>query len=202
VGPRTRNIAKRLRRRRDDERGAEMIEFAIVIVLLITILYGIITYGLILAANSTITQAAADAARTGIAQGTGTSTCTGPNNIPDNNASTAACSAVAQAAADIAWMNKGCVETVGPPLSSTNTTAPTNLGGSGPITCNAYTENCPSSGVTYNGVTNSTNTCLSVTISYNYSSQPLFPELPGLGLITPSTLSSTNVLQLSTPSNS
>ena len=40
-----------------------MIEFAIVVVLLITMLYGIISYGLILAAQSTITQAAADAAR-------------------------------------------------------------------------------------------------------------------------------------------
>ncbi|HEY6471475.1 MAG TPA: TadE/TadG family type IV pilus assembly protein [Acidimicrobiales bacterium] len=197
-----RDIAKRLRRRDDDERGAEMVEFAIVVVLLITILYGIITFGLILAANATITQAAADAARTGIAQGTGTSTCTGPSGTPDGSASTAACSAVAQAATDVAWMNKGCVETIGPPLSSTNTTAPTNLGGSGPITCNAYTESCPSSGVTYNGVTNSSNMCLSVTVSYNYSSQPLFPELPGLGIITPSTLSSTNVLQISTPTNS
>lgn len=179
-----------------------MIEFAIVIVLLITILYGIITFGLILAANATITQAAADAARTGIAQGSGQSTCTGPNGVANLNVYTSACSAVAQAATDIGWMNKGCVETIGPPLSSTNTTPPTNIGGSGPITCNAYTENCPSSGVTYNGVTNSTNMCLSVTVSYNYGSQPLFPELPGLGIVTPSTLSSTNVLQLSTPSNS
>ena len=41
-----------------------------------------------------------------------------------------------------------------------------------------------------------------VTVSYSYSSSPLFPELPGLGLITPSTISSTNVLQISTPSGS
>ena len=37
--------------------------------------------------------------------------------------------------------------------------------------------------------------CLTVTVAYNYSSSPLFPELPGLGIITPSTLTSTNVLQ-------
>src|ERR1700733_9677296 len=51
---------------RYDERGAEMVEFAFVVVLLIALLYGIISYGLILAAQNTITQAAADGARAGI----------------------------------------------------------------------------------------------------------------------------------------
>ncbi len=36
------------------------------VVLLITILYGIVTFGLILAAQATVTQAAADAARAGL----------------------------------------------------------------------------------------------------------------------------------------
>ena len=45
-----------------------MVEFAFVVVLLIALLYGIISYGLILAAQSTITQAAADGARAGIVQ--------------------------------------------------------------------------------------------------------------------------------------
>ena len=53
-----------LRRRRDDHKraagGAEMVEFAFVVVLLIALLYGIISYGLILGAQATITQAAAD----------------------------------------------------------------------------------------------------------------------------------------------
>ncbi len=38
--------------------------------------------------------------------------------------------------------------------------------------------------------------CLKVTLSYNYASTPLFPELPGLSVITPTTLTSTNVLQV------
>lgn len=180
LGPRIEKIGKRLRRRRDDdERGAEMIEFAIVVVLLITLLYGLITYGLILAAQSTITQAAADAARSGIIQGTGTTTCGGVTNV-----STAGCTAVAQAATDIGWMNKGaCKETVNGAIVASST---------GPMTCAATTANCPS---------NSSITCLTVTVSYAYSSAPLFPELPGLGLITPSTLTSSNTLQLTSPSN-
>ena len=73
MAPRTRNIARRLRRRHDETNAARRCSSSrLVVVLLITLLYGIITYGLILAAQSTITQAAADAARAGIVQGTGT----------------------------------------------------------------------------------------------------------------------------------
>jgi Flp pilus assembly protein TadG len=135
-----------------------MIEFAIVVVLLIALLYGIITYGLILAAQATITQAAADAARAGIV-----------------SSSTAIATAEAQAGTDVGWMDKGTCGTSG-------TT----------ITCVATEIPCPS---------NANNTCLKVAVTYNYSASPLFPELPGLGVITPSTLSSVNVLQLSTPSS-
>jgi Flp pilus assembly protein TadG len=155
LGPRTGNFAKRLRRRRgEDESGAELLEFGLVVVLLITLLYGIITYGVILAAQATITQAAADAARAGAVS------------------STAAATAEAQAGTDVGWMNKGAC----------------GLPGSGStITCYAAPIACPSNG---------NQQCLKVTVSYNYSSNPIFPELPGLGLITPSVISSTNVVQI------
>jgi Flp pilus assembly protein TadG len=185
LGPRTGNFAKRLRRRQEeDERGAELLEFALVVVLLITLLYGIITYGVILAAQSTVTQAAADGARAGIVQGTGTTNCNG------NTVSAAGCAAVQQASTDLGWMNKGtCYQTV----TSNGVTTPVGGSISNPISCAATTVACPS---------NAVNTCLSLTVSYNYASAPLFPELPGLSVITPSTISSTNVLQLSTPSGS
>ena len=70
LGTRAWRIPEGLRRRREDEHGAEMVEFAVVVVLLIALLYGIITYGLILAAQATITQAAADATRAGIVSST------------------------------------------------------------------------------------------------------------------------------------
>jgi len=151
---RTWGVRKLLRQRREDERGAELIEFAIVVVLLITLLYGIITYGLILAAQATVTQAAADAARSGVV-------------VASANQIT---SAEAQAGTDVGWMNKGsCAE------SGT------------PITCNAVKVSCPSNGAQQ---------CLKVTVSYSYGAYPLFPELPGLGLITPSTITSVNVVQI------
>ena len=45
------------------------------------------------------------------------------------------------------------------------------------------------------------NECLTVTVNYKYNQSPLFPELPGMGVITPSTISSTNILQMSIPSS-
>jgi Flp pilus assembly protein TadG len=143
---------KRRGRRDRGERGSELIDFAIVVVLLIALLYGVLTYGLILAAQSTINQAAADAARSGIIT------------------TTPVVTAEAQAGSEVSWMDKG--------ICGTSRTT---------ITCNAEKIRCPS---------NLKHQCLKVTVSYNYSSNPLFLELPGVSLITPSTISSTNVVQI------
>src|ERR1700727_1092842 len=82
VGPRTWKMQGQ-RRRQHDERGAEMVEFAFVVVLLIALLYGIISYGLILSAQSTVTQAAADGARAGIVAA---STSLGPQGTAEGQA--------------------------------------------------------------------------------------------------------------------
>jgi len=166
LGPRTWSIPRIAERRSQrDERGAEMVEFAFVVVLLIALLYAILTYGLILAAQATVTQAAADGARAGII-----------------SASSAITTAEIQAGTDVGWMNKGACYEPDVPAGSSGAA----------ISCKAVTETCPS---------NANNTCLKVTVSYNYAQSPLFPELPGLGVITPSTISSTNVLQLTSPSS-
>jgi len=167
MGPRTWRMPRQ-RSRRHDERGAEMVEFAFVVVLLIALLYGIISYGLILSAQSTVTQAAADGARAGIIA-----------------SATAQATAEAQAGNDLGWMGQGqCWEPDETPLVGTSGSA---------LTCVAQPPApCAS---------NHSNECLTVTVTYKYSQSPLFPELPGMGIITPSTLSSTDVLQMSTPSS-
>jgi hypothetical protein len=48
---------------------------------------------------------------------------------------------------------------------------------------------------------NPNNECLTVAVNNDYSANPLFPELPGMGVITPSTISSSDTLQMSTPSS-
>ena len=163
MGPRTTMPKECVRQH--DERGAEMVEFAFVVVLLIALLYGIISYGLILSAQSTVTQAAADGARAGIIA-----------------SSTAVATAEAQSGNDLVWMGKGqCYEPAVPAGTS-----------GAPLSCTATKGTCPS---------NASNQCLTVTVTYNYSQDPLFPELPGMGVITPSTISSTDVLQMSLPSS-
>jgi Flp pilus assembly protein TadG len=164
LGSRWWRVPKKLRRR-GDERGAEMVEFAFVVVLLIALLYGIISYGLILAAQATITQAAADGARAGIVA-----------------SSTAKATAEVQAGNDLGWMGKPCYERdAASPGSASDA-----------ITCTANDVPCAA---------NANNMCLTVTVQYNYNQSPLFPELPGMGVITPSTISSTNTLQISNPSS-
>ncbi len=164
LGPRGWRMPKQLGRRHD-ERGAEMVEFAFVVVLLIALLYGIISYGLILAAQATITQAAADGARAGIVA-----------------SSTAKATAEAQAANDVGWMGKGvCYQPHVPAGASGNA-----------ISCTATQAACAA---------NANNQCLTVTVSYSYNTNPLFPELPGMGVITPATISSSSTLQISNPSS-
>ena len=143
-----------------------MVEFAFVVVLLIALLYGIICYGLVLAAQSTITQAAADGARAG-------HRCASTASAPPRTAE-------GQAATDVSWMGKGCYE-------------PCSRGSRQPaITCVATPEQCPS---------NANNSCLSVTVTYNYAGSHSSPSFPASASSRRRAISSTNVLQMSTPSS-
>lgn len=56
-------------RRRHDERGAALVEFAIASVVLLVLLFGIIEYGYVLSFKQGLTQAAAEGARVGAVGG-------------------------------------------------------------------------------------------------------------------------------------
>ncbi|HEY1830135.1 MAG TPA: TadE/TadG family type IV pilus assembly protein [Acidimicrobiales bacterium] len=181
MGPKT--LAKRLRGRHDED-GAEMIEFAIVVVLLITLVYGMVAIGLSLAARESINQAAADGARAGIVLPMATTSQT----------DTAETSADNQAIGELGWLG------IGSSCSSSNivckndassvTSCPsTHSSSSGEMCVSATTALC----------TGSTQTCLSVAVNYYYTSAPIFPLAPGLNLITPSDISSTSTMETSTP---
>jgi Flp pilus assembly protein TadG len=57
-------------RRRHDQRGAVLVEFAIASGLLLVLLFGIIEYGYVLSFKQSLTQAAAEGARAGAVGGT------------------------------------------------------------------------------------------------------------------------------------
>jgi Flp pilus assembly protein TadG len=146
------------------------VEFAIVVVLLITLLYGIVSIGLSLAAKVTLTQAASDGARAGIVMPT-----------------TALQISTAQAAAanDVAWMGKGACGTTASPST--------------PITCVATVNQANCSSPNY--PPGAAPVCLKVVVTYNYADSPLFPVLPGFGVLSPNTITTSSTLQVSTPSS-
>jgi Flp pilus assembly protein TadG len=93
--------------------------------------------------------------------------------IVDSTALAAKAAAIAQASGDLSWMGKGACN-------------------AGVITCVATEAPCTS---------NTANTCLTVNVSYNYAAHPLFPIMPGLGILAPATISSSATLQVSTPTS-
>jgi Flp pilus assembly protein TadG len=156
---------------RGDE-GAETVEFAIIVVLLVTLLYGIVSLGLTLAAKETLTDAAADGARAGIV-----ATSTAINPTPAQTQAAQISAAENTAANDVAWLGRGkCGDS-----------------GSGTIiTCHAAEGACAS---------NAGQTCLTVTVAYNYATSPLIPAAPGLNILEPNTITSVSTLQVSTPTS-
>ena len=136
--------APRRRLCRRNQSGAAAVEFALVVGLFVFILYGLISFGMILATKQRITNAAAEGARAAVGQ-------------------TNAAAAV---------------------------TAATNRVAAAGLPAGAYTP-------TYSTGPCGSNQCITVTITYNRASSPVVPPAPGLGLVTPSTISSSAVVQYS-----
>jgi Flp pilus assembly protein TadG len=65
-----RRLTRRFRNRRYDERGASAVEFALVVPFLLLIVFGIIVYGMVFAQSLSLSNAARQAARSGVIQGT------------------------------------------------------------------------------------------------------------------------------------
>ena len=135
------------------------------------LLYGIITYGLILAAQSD--------AHPG---------CGRRRPIRHRDLDDGGRNRRGPGRTDVGWMDKTCAA----PAAYNTTTCTFSPNPADAITAFACQMACPSNANAHASWS---------TVAYNYSSTPLFPEMPGLGVITPSTLSSTNVLQISTPSS-
>jgi Flp pilus assembly protein TadG len=183
MGPR--KWSEWLHRRQQDERGAEMVEFAVVIVLLLLVVYGMVAVGLSLAARETINQAAADGVRFGIVQplsGTGTVT-----TATETSADT-------QAVNELGWLGLGaCGAGKVKCYTDGGTTCPSafsSLSVSGDMCVSSTSAQCPA---------NTTQTCLTVAVNYYYTTAPIFPLAPGFNLITPSDVTSSATMQVSTP---
>ena len=132
---------------RRDQSGAAAVEFALVVGLFVFILYGLITFGMILATKQRVTNAAAEAARAAVGQ---------------TNAADAKSAAVARVVAS--GLPTGTYS-IGPGAGEPTVFA-----------CGSFQ-------------------CIQVTVTYNLAGNPVVPPAPGLGLVTPNTISSTAVVQ-------
>ena len=145
---------------RRDQRGAAAVEFALVIVPLVFVLYGLIAFGMMLALKQSVTSAAAEGARAVV-------------GVPDDTATPAderLEKARTTVAARLNWLGSN----YSPSDVQVSWYDPNSL------TCN-YTAIPPSPPAP---------TTVCVKITYPYSSRPLIPLAPGLGLVTPATLGS------------
>lgn len=142
------------------DRGAAVLEFALVAVLLMMFIYGIAAYGILLATKNNITHAAAEGARSAL-------------SVSDLPAATLDARRITQAQNTVATR----LNYLGSRYQAGDTSATIGL-------CN------PADAA-------DTTRCITVTITYPWSSRPIIPSAPGLGIIMPNNLRATAVVRLS-----
>ncbi|MEG0936793.1 MAG: TadE/TadG family type IV pilus assembly protein [Comamonas sp.] len=156
------------------QKGAAAIEFAIIFPIFFLIFYAVVTYGLIFAAQQTITLAASEGARAAVRYQNG-------KDATERQALriAEACNMSNQV---LNWLRKaGSGQSTGAGVCSTGITT---------TQVTADKALCP----TLNGVT-----CIKVLVTYDYDKAPLVPKLLGplMGLPTPKTLQGQAVAQIS-----
>jgi Flp pilus assembly protein TadG len=135
-----------------DERGSVLVEFSLVFALFVFLIYGLITFGVILAAKNSVTHAAAEGARAAVA-------IVDDPMTADDERILRAKEKVGQA---LDWFGARYE-----PADTTATIAPCG-----------------------------TAQCITVKITYPYTTRPIVQPPPGLGLMIPSNLTSTAVVEL------
>ena len=134
------------------ERGSVLVEFSLVFALFVLLIYGLVSFGVILAAKNSLTHAAAEGARAAVA------VVDDPMTADDERIERAK-EKVGQA---LDWFGSRYE-----PGDTTASIAPCG-----------------------------TAECITVKITYPYSTRPIVQPPPGLGLVIPSNLTSTAVVEL------
>jgi Flp pilus assembly protein TadG len=153
--------------RLQDERGTAVLEFAIVAVIFLGLVYGAISYGVIFWMKATITHAAEEGARAAIG---GVSSDPDPNKTPEGRAKAKVVDVVDKGlpAAYAKYSDGTVASPAGTPPEATV----------GPCA------NDPAV------------SCITVTVTYPYKNYPVLPALPPIFPVLPDQLKSTSVVQL------
>lgn len=153
------------------QQGAAAIEFAIIFPVFFLIFYAIVTYGLIFAAQQTVTLAAAEGARAAVRYQTGSD--------PEARKAKRVAAACDMSNQVLMWLSKTGTGTAGVCVNGITKTEVT----ADPTLCSSLT-----------GVT-----CVKVLVTYDYEQAPLIPKLfgPLMSLPTPKALQGQAVAQIS-----
>ena len=147
-------LLTRLQRRSD--RGAALVEFAFVSLLLVFLVYAIAAFGILLSTKNMLTHAAAEGARSAL-------------SVPDT--------------ATTAVRLQRVTDTIATDLSS--------MGGNySHLNVSATQVACSSTDAT-------AGQCVKVVLTYPWSTYPLIPMAPGMGLAMPNTVAATAVVRIS-----
>ena len=149
---------KTLLAKRAKERGAALVEFALVSLLFVFFIYAVAVYGIVLSTKNSITHAAAEGARASL-------------SVADLPAATLDARRITQA-----------TTTAGNSLSGT-------LG-------SHYSSSQVSAAIAGCDSPADTHKCITVTVNYPWSTNPIVPLAPGMGLITPDTIHTSAVVRL------
>jgi hypothetical protein len=157
----------RVRRRCDDgERGSVLVEFSLVIVLFVMLLYGLIAFAMALAFKHSITQAAGEGARSAVgAYPTGA----GPfsQNDIDNAKELAATNTVIR---DLDWVGSR-FDPLTDLFVDVDWCDPAHTATGDPR-------------------------CITVAINQDYKARPIVPSAPGIGVLMPDRLQSTAIVEV------
>jgi Flp pilus assembly protein TadG len=170
-----RSITERFRRQRP-ESGAAAVEFVLISVLLFTLVFGIITFGVLYGYRQQLTQAAAEGARTAV-----------PVSYTTSSYSTLQEAARLQVNRSLSGSKRQCPS----PLVAGTSGSLTADG----ITCSFLVYPCTAStpGV---GSPTGADDCIQVKVVLDNNTKPLVPKLPFLAVMTPSSLTATYVAKL------
>lgn len=157
---------------RRDERGAAAVEAALVLCFLVVpLIFTVIGYAYMFSFRQTLSQAASEGARAAVGAPTCTTAMSSPYTGSTCDAQKAAASAVSGA------------------LSSYSMSC-----GASNLTCDIT---APFSGTSGGTTCPTGHTCVKVQVSYPYRDHPLIPSFPLLGIVLPSSLSFTSVVEVS-----
>jgi Flp pilus assembly protein TadG len=159
-------IPPRPRQRPQD--GAAAVELALVLPLLLLLVVGIVSYGYLLSFRQAMSQGASEGARAAAVSA-----------LPSSDQKVA--QAVAGVNDSLGSYGVSCE------LPAGMTAGTLMRGGVAVGTCGVATAVC---------VNQSLSSCVSVQVTYDYDDHPLVPEIPGIGIVLPNTLTYTAVAQV------